>query len=96
MFSIDDLDRDTGDVDSQSRGTNDEYFYDEVTGTLEGGGRWVGGGRGAGVIGSEGVEGDRGKGWGWEVAMVSIERVWTGTDSQSRGTNDEYFYEEVT
>ena len=36
MFSIDDLDKDTGDVDSQSRGTNDEYFYDEVTDTLKG------------------------------------------------------------
>ena len=38
LFSIDDLDKDTGDMYSQSPGTNDEYFYDEVTVTLEG---WV-------------------------------------------------------
>ena len=35
---LDDLDKDTGDVDSQSCGTSDEYFYDEVTDTVEG---WV-------------------------------------------------------
>ena len=36
MFSTDALDKDAGDVDSHSRGTNDEYFIDEVTDTLEG------------------------------------------------------------
>lgn len=32
MFTIDDMDMDTVDIESQSRGTNDEYFYDEVFG----------------------------------------------------------------
>ena len=45
------------------------------------------------------MEGDRGKGWGWKVAMVSMDDLDRDTgdgDSQSRGTNDEYFYDEVT
>jgi hypothetical protein len=30
MFTIDDADTETVDLDTQSRGTSDEYFYDEV------------------------------------------------------------------
>lgn len=32
MFTIEDFETDLGDTDRQSRGTNDEYFYDEVFG----------------------------------------------------------------
>lgn len=32
MFTIDDAETDPVDLDTQSRGTNDEYFYDEVFG----------------------------------------------------------------
>lgn len=32
MFTIDDFDMDTVDIDTHSRGTNDEYYYDEVFG----------------------------------------------------------------
>ena len=45
----------------------------------------MGGLRGGGVIGLEGVGGDRGKGWGWKVAMVSIERIST-TWTRTQGT----------
>ena len=66
VISMDDLDRDTGDVDSQSGGTSAEYFYEEVTGTLEG---WV---LRVGVGGGGG--GGRGCTWGWEeVTMFSID-----------------------
>ena len=54
MFSIEDIDRDREDLDSQSRGTNDEYYYDEVCNTFcvstdgrrDGMSGWVSGGGG--------------------------------------------------
>ena len=93
MFSIDNLDRDTGDVESQSHDTNDEYFYDEVTGTFE---RWVL------MVGVEGGEVGvcRGSGGGGNgshgLHREGLDRDTGDINSQSRGTSDEYFYDEVT
>ena len=65
MVSINDLDRDTVVVDSQSLGISDEYVYDQVTDTWNGGVLTVGEGRGrdgsgvrGGGVGVEGAEGN--------------------------------------